>query len=494
MYPHNVSDLLERIPRELFIGGEFLPSSSGNTFPVLNPATGEILAHVADATPDDAAKAMDIAAQAQKEWQFTSPHMRSEILRKAFELMDGKYREDLAAIMTLEMGKPYSQALAEVTYGAEFFRWFSGEALRIRGDYFRVPEGHLQATVVRRPVGPCLFITPWNFPLAMATRKAGPAFAAGNVAILKPSVDTPMTALLWAQIMAEAGLPAGVLSVLPSSHSREITGPLLQDPRMRKVSFTGSTAVGKAILKEAAENVLRTSMELGGNAPFIVFDDADIEAAAQAALLTKLRNMGEACNAADHFFVHEKVFDAFTNRFAELMATQKVGDGMEEGVDVGPLVSARQRDSVAGLVERAIEAGAQPLVGGQRPEGAGFFYPPTVLVNVAPDAEIVREEIFGPVAPIIPFRDEEELIKLINSDTVGLSGYLHTRDQGRIMRLAERIEVGMLGVNSATISNAGAPFGGVKQSGMGREGGKEGIEDYLETVYLATPVPSFFAE
>lgn len=486
-----VSELLASIPTGLFIDGEFVDSESGERFDVLNPATGEVIAQVANASSADGARAMDCAVAAQEKWAATAPRVRAEILRRAFELMDTTYREDLAMIMTLEMGKPLPQADGEVTYGAEFFRWFSEEASRIRGDYFRVPEGHIQAIVVRRPIGPCLFITPWNFPLAMATRKAGPAFAAGNVAILKPAQDTPLTALFFAKIMKEAGLPDGVLSVLPTTHSRDVTGPLIQDSRMRKLSFTGSTGVGKALLKECADNVLRTSMELGGNAPFIVFEDADVDLAVQSALMTKMRNMGQACNAADHFFVHEDVYEEFTQKFAAAIASQKVGDGMENGVDVGPLVSERQLDGVAGMVDRAVEAGARALTGGARIEGDGFFYQPTLLVDVAPDAEIMTDEIFGPVAPVVKFNDEKELVRMVNEDTVGLGGYFHTKDISRILRLAEQLEIGMLGVNTGTISNAGAPFGGMKQSGMGREGGKEGIEEYLETVYVGLPAPVF---
>lgn len=489
-----IRELLDSIPTGILIGNEWRESSSGERFDVLNPATGEVLTTVASATPEDAAEAMDLAARTQRSWQATSPRERADILRRAYDLVVGPFRERLARVMTLEMGKPLDQADAEVTYGSEFLRWFAEEAVRIRGDYFRLPEGHLQAVVVRRPVGPCLFITPWNFPLAMATRKAAPAFAAGNVAILKPSQDTPLTSLLFAQVLVEAGLPAGVLAVLPTNRSRALTGSLIADPHLRKISFTGSTGVGKALLAEAAQGVLRTSMELGGNAPFIVFDDADLDAAVEAAVITKMRNMGEACNAADHFFVQGGVYDEFTRRFAEAMASQRVGNGLEPGVAVGPLVSARQRTSVAELVAGAIESGATALVGGFVPEGAGFFYPPTVLMDVDPHAEIVTNEIFGPVAPVIRFNDEEEVIGLVNTDTVGLSAYLHTSSTARILRMAELLEVGMLGVNSATISNAAAPFGGVKESGMGREGGKEGIEDYLETVYVGMPAPDLHLE
>ncbi len=492
MTDSRIAELLERIPTGIFINGEFTDSSSGDRFDVLNPATGEVLTTVADATPDDAARAMDLAVEAQWDWAVSAPRERAEILRRAFELATGKYKDDLATVMTLEMGKPLDQAYGEVTYGAEFLRWFSEEAARIRGDYFRVPEGHLQAVVVRRPVGPCLFITPWNFPLAMATRKAGPAFAAGNVAILRPSQETPLTALLFAQIMKEAGLPDGVLAVLPSKNSRPITGPLIQDPRMRKISFTGSTQVGKALLKEAAENILRTSMELGGNAPFIVFEDADIDKAVEAAVATKMRNMGEACNAADHFFVHTTVYDEFAEKFSAAISGQKVGDGLDKGTNVGPLVSEKQLADVSAMIDRAVEAGAKIAAGGGKPFNTGFYLEPTVLVDVDPESDIVKDEIFGPVAPVIRFDDEEELIHTINKDRVGLGGYFHTKDMNRVMRLAERLEIGMLGVNSATISNASAPFGGMKHSGMGREGGKEGIEDYLQTVYVGMPAADFF--
>lgn len=486
-----VSDLLSRIPTDLFINGEFKPSESGKRFDVLNPATGQVLTTVASATPKDAAEAMEVATNAQVEWGTSPSRQRAEVLRRAFELATGKYADDLAMIMTLEMGKPLDQAHGEVTYGAEFLRWFSEEAARIRGDYFRVPEGHIQAVVVRRPVGPCLLITPWNFPLAMATRKVGPAFAAGNVAILKPSKDTPLTSLLFAQIMKEAGLPDGVLAVIPSEKSREITGPLIQDPRMRKISFTGSTQVGKALLREAANNVLRTSMELGGNAPFIVFEDADIDAAVKGAVATKLRNMGEACNAADHFFVHDSVFDEFTEKFSAAISRQRVGDGLEEGTEVGPLISEKQLSDISGMIQRAVEGGAKITAGGGKMFDRGFFIEPTVLIDIDYDSEIMREEIFGPIAPVVRFTDEKELVRHINRDTLGLSGYFHTKDLGRILRLAEQLEIGMLGVNGATISNASAPFGGMKQSGLGREGGKEGIEDYLQTVYVGLPAPDF---
>ncbi|MDY6077353.1 NAD-dependent succinate-semialdehyde dehydrogenase [Mobiluncus sp.] len=487
----NIAEFIADVPTDLFINGEFVASSSGKRFEVINPATGRVLTTVADATPEDGARALNLAASAQATWAATAPRERSAILRRAFELANGKYRSTLATLMTLEMGKPLTQSDAEVTYGAEFLRWFADEAVRIRGDYFRLPEGHLQAVVVRRPVGPCLLITPWNFPLAMATRKVGPAFAAGNVAILKPSEDTPLTSLLFAKIMKEAGVPDGVFAVLPTSSSPELTGPMIQDPRLRKLSFTGSTRVGKVLLHEAADHVLRTSMELGGNAPFIVFDDADVDLAVECAVTTKLRNMGEACNAADHFFVHDSVYDEFTTKFSQALSTQVIGDGLDDGVDVGPLVSSKQLASVTALLDDAQQRGAKVLTGGTRPEHDGFFLEPTVIADVPIDSDIIVKEIFGPVAPVVRFTNEKELISIINSDSVGLAGYFHTKDMSRVLRLAEQLEIGMLGVNTATISNAAAPFGGMKQSGMGREGGKEGIEAYLETVYVGLPVPDF---
>ena len=486
--------LLEWLPKDLFIGGNWEPGTAGERFEVLNPATGTPLTQVASGNAADAQAALDKACAIQQEWAATPPRERGEILRRAFTLMDGKYRRALAVTMTLEMGKPLSQANGEVTYGAEFFRWFSEEACRVRGDYYRLPEGSLQAMVIKRPVGPCVFITPWNFPLAMGTRKIGPAVAAGCVCVLKPARDTPLTALFLARILEEAGLPAGVLSVVPTLNSGEVSDTWLHDQRVRKLSFTGSTEVGKALLKTAADSVLRTSMELGGNAPFVVFDDADVDRAVDAALITKMRNMGEACNAADHFFIQDGVYDQFVTKFAAAMRAQKVGDGMSEGVDVGPLINRSQLERVRAMVDKALSQGAE-IVGGtgnldpQTIDSAGFYYPPTVLTNVSPDSEIVTEEIFGPVAPVVPFHTEEELVRIVNSDRMGLGGYVHTSSWERILRLAQRIEIGMIGFNSATISNAGAPFGGVKQSGIGREGSTEGIEEYLETIYIGLPAP-----
>ncbi len=485
----DIPRLVEWTPKDLFVGGAWEAGAGGERFAVINPATGAVLAKVASAGVEDAAVALDRADAVQEKWAATAPRERAEILRRAFELMDGKYRPVLAATMTLEMGKPLGQANGEVTYGAEFFRWFSEEACRVRGDYYRLPEGALQAMVVKRPVGPCVFVTPWNFPLAMGTRKIGPALAAGCVCLWKPARDTPLTALFLARIMEEAGLPAGVLSVLPTTHSGEVTEKLLHDPRVRKLSFTGSTEVGKSLLKLAADQVLRTSMELGGNAPFVVFDDADIDRAVESAMATKMRNMGEACNAGDHFFVQDGIYDEFVSKFSAAMQAQKVGDGLEAGVEVGPLINRSQLEKVSGMVERAVAGGAKVAGEPNVPQGYGFFFPPTVLTDVSPDSEIVTEEIFGPVAPVVRFDTEENLVRMVNSDKMGLGGYIHTSSWERIMRLAEKIEIGMIGFNAGTISNAGAPFGGVKQSGLGREGSTEGIEEYLETIYIGLPAP-----
>ena len=484
-----IAKLLETIPTDLFINGEFRPSSSKERFDVLNPATGEVLTSVASATPEDAAEAMDIAVAAQEAWAATPPRTRSDILYKAFELATTTYRDDLALIMTLEMGKPLDQAAGEVAYGASFLRWFAEEATRIRGDYFRIPEGHLQAIVVRRPVGPCLFITPWNFPLAMATRKAGPAFAAGNVAILKPSKETPLTALFFAKIMHEAGLPAGVLSVIPSKSSRTITGPIIADSRLRKLSFTGSTAVGKALLKEAAANVLRTSMELGGNAPFIVFDDADLDKAVDGAIAAKFRNIGQACTAANRFIVHRDVAEEFARRVTERVTGFTVGRGTEEGVTIGPLINDAAVSKAGSLVRDAVERGATLLTGGEAVEGPGTFYQPTVVSDVRPGSEILREEIFGPVLAIVPFETEDEAVSIANDTDFGLVSYVYTENIGRGQRMLERLETGMMGLNVGVVSNAAAPFGGWKLSGLGREGGVEGIHEYLQSKYTLTPDP-----
>lgn len=474
------------VPTRLYIDGRWRDAASGATFEVHNPATGDVLTAVADATPEDGAAALNAATAAQANWAATPARDRSELLRAAFELTIAR-REELAMLMTLEMGKPLAEARGEVTYGAEFLRWFAEEAVRINGRYQMAPEGNLRILATSRPVGPCLFITPWNFPLAMATRKLAPALAAGCTAILKPATLTPLTALAFAEILHEVGVPPGVVNLLPTSCAQPVTGPILADPRLRKLSFTGSTQVGKALLEEAAGNVLRTSMELGGCAPFIVFEDADLDAALLGARQAKLRNMGEACTAANHFLVHESLGDEFARRLADVFARLRVGPGVESGTDVGPLVSASARDGVHELVTSAINGGARLLVGGQPVDGPGFFYQPTVLVDVAADSPVAVNEIFGPVAPVTTFRTESEAVAIANRSEVGLAGYVYTRDPNRILRMAETLEVGIIGANTGLISNAAAPFGGVKHSGLGREGGVEGIEEFLETIYVGLP-------
>jgi succinate-semialdehyde dehydrogenase/glutarate-semialdehyde dehydrogenase len=487
-HPHS-GVTVPAVPTRLFIGGKWRDATGGGTFAVHDPATGGQLCRVADATVEDARAAMDAAAAAQEQWGRTAPRVRGELLRSAFELVTER-ADEFAVLMTLEMGKPLDEARGEVAYGAEFLRWFSEEAPRIAGRYQVAPDGKSRILVTKRPVGPSFFITPWNFPLAMATRKIAPAIAAGCTSILKPAALTPLTALAFVALLDEVGVPAGVVNVLPTSNSRAVSGEILADPRLRKLSFTGSTAVGQALLAQAAAGVLRTSMELGGNAPFVVFEDADIDAAVQGAVTAKLRNMGEACTAANRFFVHSSLADEFAAKLAERFAALQVGPGLAPGSKIGPLVSEDARRDVHDLVAGSIEQGARPLAGGSLPVGAGWFYPPTVLVDVPQDARILTEEIFGPVAPIVRFSTEDEAVRLCNASSVGLAAYLYTRDNARVLRLAERIEAGMIGVNQGLISNAAAPFGGIKQSGLGREGGVEGIEEYLDTVYVGIADPT----
>ncbi|MDO5494408.1 MAG: NAD-dependent succinate-semialdehyde dehydrogenase [bacterium] len=483
-----VQRALDLAGTQLFIGGEWRDASNGATFEVRNPATGEVLATIASATPEDGMAALEAASNAQEEWAATPSRVRSNLMRAAFDRVI-ELTEEFATLMTLEMGKPLAEARVEVTYGAEFLRWFSEEATRINGRYTSSPEGNLRILTVRRPVGPALFITPWNFPLAMATRKVSPAMAAGCTSIIKPAALTPLTSMAFVRVLEEVGVPAGVVNILPAERAQAVTGPLIQDRRLRKLSFTGSTPVGMALQRECADNLVRTSMELGGCAPFIVFEDADLDAAVAAAQATKMRNMGEACNAANSFFVHESVAEEFSQRFADALGSLTVGDGLDDATQVGPLVSATQRDDVARMVDEAVSAGAEVLTGGTAGEGPGYFYLPTVLTNVEPDAAIITNEIFGPVAPITTFTDEDEVVRRVNRSEFGLAGYVHTGSMARVLRLTERLEVGMLGVNSGTISNAAAPFGGWKHSGMGHEGGSEGIEDYLETMYVGFTDP-----
>ncbi|RLP11159.1 NAD-dependent succinate-semialdehyde dehydrogenase [Propionibacterium australiense] len=473
-------------PGTLIIGGAAVPGAAG-TFEVTNPADGSVLAAIADADTAQGLAALDAAARAQDTWRRTAPRERAELLRAAFEEITRR-RDDFALLMTLEMGKPLAESHGEVTYGAEFVRWFAEQAPRIAGRYASTPEGMLRQLITRRPVGPCLFITPWNFPLAMATRKIAPALAAGCTVVIRPASATPLTTLLFAKVLADVGLPDGVVNVI-TCRCHDVTDAIIADPRLRKLSFTGSSPVGQSLAAAAARNGLRVSMELGGNAPFIVFGDADVDAAVDGAVAAKMRNMGQACIAANRFIVHESCAPEFTEKLTARLSGLVCGDGAEPGTQVGPLISAADRDAIAGLVDRAIAAGARATCGARIPDLPGSYYQPTVLTGVAPDAEIMTTEIFGPVAPITTFRTEEQALAIANSVPAGLAGYVFTRDLDRIQRFADAMETGMIGANTGLLSNAAAPFGGVKQSGVGREGSFEGIEEYLETVYVALPDP-----
>jgi succinate-semialdehyde dehydrogenase/glutarate-semialdehyde dehydrogenase len=476
--------VVEAVNRQLYIGGEWRDGSEGRTLEVEDPATGEPIAEVADATQEDAIAALAAAHDSQAEWQHTPPRDRGEILRRAFELITER-ADDLALLMTLEMGKSLKESKAEITYGAEFFRWFAEEAVRIEGRFAVAPNGAGRVLTMRQPVGPCVLITPWNFPLAMGTRKIGPAIAAGCTMVMKPAKQTPLSMLALAGILEEAGLPGGVLNVITASSSGSIMEPLIRDFRTRKLSFTGSTEVGRKLMEQASEQLLRVSMELGGNAPFLVFDDADVDAAVEGAVIAKMRNVGEACTAANRFHVAESIGDEFATKLAERIGSMKVGRGTEEDAEVGPLIDDDQRSKVAELVEDAKGKGANVLVGGSQIDGAGYFYEPTVLSDVTPDAELLREEIFGPVAPVASFESEEDAIAAANNTEYGLVAYVFTRDIKRALRVCEGLETGMVGLNQGMVSNASAPFGGVKHSGFGREGGREGINEYLETKYVA---------
>jgi succinate-semialdehyde dehydrogenase/glutarate-semialdehyde dehydrogenase len=478
----DTAKLLSSVPTGLWIGGEEREASS--TFDVLNPATDEVLISIANATPHDGIAALDAAAAVQGEWAATPPRERGEILRAVFEAITAR-AEEFATLMTLEMGKVLSESMGEVKYGAEFFRWFAEEAVRIGGRYTRSPAGTGRIIVTKSPVGPCLAITPWNFPLAMGTRKIGPAMAAGCTMIIKPAQETPLTMLLLAKLMDEAGLPKGVLSILPTSKPGDLTTALIDDGRLRKLTFTGSTGVGKALAKQSADKLLRLSMELGGNAPFIVFDDADVDAAVDGALLAKMRNGGEACTASNRFHVANAVRAEFTEKLVKRMSEFKLGNGLDESSTLGPLINAKQVATVEDLVSDAVAKGATVAVGGVAPDGPGHFYPATVLDEVPADARIFKEEVFGPVAPVIGFDTEEEGIAAANDTEYGLAAYIYTQSLDRALRAAEAIEAGMVGVNRGVISDPAAPFGGVKESGFGREGGTEGIEEYLDTKYIA---------
>ncbi|HKG38629.1 MAG TPA: NAD-dependent succinate-semialdehyde dehydrogenase [Conexibacter sp.] len=479
-------DVVAKVPKGLFIGGEWRDATGGATLPVEDPSTGDSLCEVADATPEDATAALDAACAVQAEWAATPPRERGEILRRAYEAVVAR-AEELALLMTLEMGKPVAESRAEVLYAADFLRWFSEEAVRIEGRWATAPNGGMRMLTMRQPVGPCLLITPWNFPLAMGTRKIGPAVAAGCTMVVKPAKQTPLSMLALAQILDEVGLPDGVLNVFTSRSASKTTGPLIDDPRLRKLSFTGSTEVGRQLMRQASENLLRVSMELGGNAPFVVFEDADVDAAVEGAMVAKMRNVGEACTAANRFHVHASVADAFTQKLAERMGGLQLGRGSEDGVTVGPLIDDDQRGKVRDLVEDAMAKGARCVVGGPEriPGVPGYFFPPTVLADVPTDARLLAEEIFGPVAPIATFETEDDAIVAANRTEFGLVAYVYTRDLDRAIRVIERLETGMVGLNQGLVSNAAAPFGGVKQSGFGREGGVEGIDEYLSIKYAA---------
>jgi succinate-semialdehyde dehydrogenase/glutarate-semialdehyde dehydrogenase len=478
--------VIETVPTGLYIDGKWVEATSGKRCDVINPATEEVIASIADGGPEDAERAIDVAARVQDGWARTPPRERSEILRRAYELVMAR-AEELAIIMTAEMGKPLAEARGEVAYAAEFFRWFSEEAVRIGGDATLSGDGHTRIIVTKQPVGPCVLVTPWNFPLAMGTRKIGPAIAAGCTMVFKPAHLTPLSSFALTSILEEAGLPPGVLNVVCSSDPGSVVERWMSSGLARKISFTGSTAVGVKLLEQASEHVMRTSMELGGNAPFIVFDDADLELAVEGAMVAKLRNMGEACTAANRLFVQRGVAGEFAERLAARMRNLTVGDGLADGTQIGPLVEAKAMAKVQRLVADAVGRGARVLCGGSAPDGRGYFYPPSVLADVDPASDLVSEEIFGPVAPIIAFDDEAEAVQLANDTEWGLVGYVFTRDLDRAFRLQESIEVGMLGVNTGLVSNPAAPFGGIKESGLGREGGRSGIEEFLELRYLAMP-------
>ena len=479
--------ILDAVRPQLYVGGSWRDAGEGATIPVEDPATGETLIEVADATVDDATAALGAAHERFQSFRDHPPRERGDILRRAFDLITER-ADELALLMTLEMGKPVAESKAEIAYAANFFRWYSEEAVRIDGRFSVNETGKGRVLTLKQPVGPCVFITPWNFPLAMGTRKIGPAIAAGCTMVVKPAKQTPLSMLMLAQILEEAGLPGGVLNVVTAKRSGATMEPLIRDPRARKLSFTGSTEVGRTLIEQSAEQILRVSMELGGNAPFLIFEDADLDAAVEGALIAKMRNVGEACTAANRFHVAGEVAGDFAQRLAARMGELKVGRGTEPDVQVGPLIDDTQRGKVAELVDDARERGAEVLVGGTRVDGAGYFYEPTVLADVPEGARMLDEEIFGPVAPVKGFGSEDEAIAAANDTQFGLVAYVFTRDIDRAFRVIERLETGMVGLNQGMVSNAGAPFGGVKQSGFGREGGPEGIQEYLETKYVALNV------
>ncbi|MFD3688556.1 NAD-dependent succinate-semialdehyde dehydrogenase [Nocardiopsis sp. NPDC058631] len=477
------SRVVAQVDKRLFVGGEWRDADAGATFEVEDPSTRKVLCEVADAGKEDALAALDAAHRAQPSWARTAPRQRSEILYRSYQLLMER-QEDLAVLMTLEMGKPLAEAKGEIAYAAEFFRWFAEEAVRIEGGFSTSPDGKARFLVMRQPVGPCMLITPWNFPMAMGTRKIGPAIAAGCTMVLKPAHQTPLSALALAAVLTEAGLPEGVLSVLPTTDPGAVTEPLLSDGRIRKLSFTGSTAVGRRLLEQSAGQVLRTSMELGGNAPFLVFDDADMDAAVEGAMLAKMRNIGEACTAANRIYAQSGIAEEFSERLSARMGALRMGRGLDDGVTVGPLIDDKARDKVQRLVDDAVGRGARVLVGGGPGDGPGHFYQPTVLADVPFASELSTTEIFGPVAPVLTFETEEEAVRAANDTEFGLVSYLYTRDLNRALRVSEALETGMVGLNQGVVSNPAAPFGGVKHSGLGREGGRVGIDEFLNTKYV----------
>jgi succinate-semialdehyde dehydrogenase/glutarate-semialdehyde dehydrogenase len=477
-------NLLANVPTDLWIGGKWRKSSDNARFDVIDPATEKTVASVASATPQDAIAALDAADAAFPGWAAKKPRERGEILRKAFELIM-RDAERLAKLITVENGKALPDSRGEVAYAAEFFRWNAEEAVRNLGQMSTAPASGARILVQHKPAGIAVLVTPWNFPAAMATRKIGPALAAGCPVVLKPASDTPLTMLALMPILEEAGVPAGVVNVIPSRSSGKVVGAMLQDPRVRVISFTGSTEVGRVLLREAAHNIIKPAMELGGNAPFLVFEDADIDAAVEGAMIAKMRNMGEACTAANRFYVHEKVHDEFARKLTEKMKSLKMGNGLDEGVNVGPLVNQEGRDKVIELVDDAVAKGGKVLTGGKTPQGPGFFYPATVITHVPDGAKMLNEEIFGPVASIQTFKSEDEAVQRANDTEYGLVAYLYTRDIGRGMRVSEKLDFGMIGLNRGLVSDPAAPFGGMKQSGIGREGAHEGLMEFLETQYVS---------
>lgn len=474
-------DVVAKVPKGALIGGNWI--ETGKTLDVIDPSTGEALCAITDAGEPEALAALDAAEAAKAEWAATAPRERGELLHRAYESMMDRV-DELALLMTLEMGKPLAESKSEIAYAAEFFRWFSEEAVRISGRYSTMPNGAGRILTMKQPVGICVFVTPWNFPLAMGTRKIGPALAAGCTVVMKPAKETPLSSFALGQTLIDAGMPAGVVNIVCGSSASAIVAPLLKDPRTRKLSFTGSTEVGRELIRQSAENVLKVSMELGGNAPFIVHEDADIDAAVEGAIVAKMRNNGEACTAANRFHAHESIAGQFAEKLAARLAQMKVGRGTDASTEVGPLINESQREIVEGLVADATAKGGKLLTGGERPQGPGYYFPPTVIGEVTPDAAILTDEVFGPVAPIKSFATEEEALASANATEYGLMAYVYTRDLGRAFRTIEGLETGMVGLNRGVVSNPAAPFGGVKQSGFGREGGFEGIDEYLETKYV----------